>query len=171
MTPFAPLRSLLLALQGGDDPRHIAAGFALGAALGLVPKGSMLAPLILVLLFFFRVDKAMAAAAAFLFLPVGYLWDPLAHALGLALLTSGALKPLWTALYDLPIIPLTRFNNTVVLGNIVIGAILYLPLYLGFLKAVHAYRAKYKARVDQWPIVKFVKGFGWYESYQKWLGS
>lgn len=168
MTPFGPLRSLILALQGGSEPRHIAAGFALGAVLGLVPKDSLLAPLILALLFFFNVDKSMAIFSALLFTPLGYLVDGLADAIGRGLLTAGALKPLWTFLYDLPIVPLTRFNNTVVLGNLVIGLALYYPLYRGFIRVVEEYRRRYKERVDRWPIVRFIKGLGWYETYQRW---
>jgi len=149
MTPFGPIKSLIVALQGGTEPKHIAAGFALGALLGLLPKGTLLAPLIFALLFFINVDKGMAVFSTLLFTPIGYLVDGLAHAIGKALLSAGALRPLWTALYDLPIVPLTRFNNTVVLGNAVLGLLLFVPLYLGFIRVVLAYRAKYKERVDR----------------------
>lgn len=165
---FGPLRSLLVALQGGDDPKHIAAGFALGAAWGLVPKGNLFGILFLLFCFLVRVDKSMAVVSALLFTAVGYAVDPLAHSIGRALLTSAALKPLWTALYDLPIVPLTRFNNSVVLGSLVIGLALFWPLYASFIKVVEAYRAKYKERVDRWPIVKAFKSLSWYETYRKW---
>ena len=166
---LGPLRSLFLALQGGDEPKHIAAGFALGAALGLVPKGNLFALAFLLLFFLLRVDKGMAMLSALLFTPLGYAADGPAHAIGRALLSAGGLRPLWTLLYDLPIVPLTRFNNTVVLGNVVLGALLYGPLYAAFLCAVNAYRSKYKERVDRWPIVRFFNGLGWYASYRKWL--
>jgi uncharacterized protein (TIGR03546 family) len=165
---LGPIRSLIIALQGGDEPRHIAAGFALGAAWGLIPKGNLLGVLFLALFFLLRVDKGMAVLSMVVFTPVAYLLDGLAHGLGRSLLACGFLRPLWTALYDLPIVPLTRFNNTVVLGNLVLGALLYIPLYLAFLRFVHAYRARYKERVDRWPVVRFVKGLGWYQTYQRW---
>ena len=170
MTPFGPIRAIIIALQGGSDPKHVAAGFALGAALGLVPKDNLFPVLFLLLFFFMRVDKNMAIFSAFLFTPVGYALDGFAHALGGALLSASALRPLWTALYDLPIVPLTLFNNTVVLGNLVLGLLLFYPLYASFIGVVVAYRARYKERVDRWPIVKFVKGLSWYQTYQRWLG-
>lgn len=169
MNPYKLLKGLLQALQGGKDPRHLAAGFALGAALGLVPKGNLFAAVFFLLFFLFNVDKAVALCSAALFTGVGYALDPVAHGLGLALLKAGALHGLWTALYDLPIVPLTRFNNTVVLGSVVLGALFYAPLYFAFLKALALYDRHLRARVEALPLVKALKGLSWYASYQRWL--
>lgn len=168
MNPVRFLRDLVSALHGGSDPRHLAAGFALGATLGLVPKGNLLAVVLLLLFFVFRVNKGMALASAAIFTPVGYALDGLAHALGLALLKAGALKGLWTALYDLPVVPLTRFNNSVVLGNLVLGLALYYPLYLLALRLVALYSATLAPKVESLALVKAVKGAYWYRAYQEW---
>lgn len=169
MNPLRLLKDLLLALHGGGEPRHLAAGFALGAALGLVPKGNLFAAVFFLLFFLFNVDKGMALLSAAVFTGAGYAADGPAHALGLALLKAEALKGLWTALYDLPIVPLTRFNNTVVLGNLLIGLALYAPLYFGFLRGLKWYDANLRARVEALPLIKAFKGWGWYEKYQRWL--
>jgi uncharacterized protein (TIGR03546 family) len=172
MVPFlGPLRQVLIALQGGGDPRHLAAGFALGAAMGLVPKGNLFSLVFFLLFFFFNVNKGMALLTALIFTAVGHVFDAPAHALGAVLLSASPLKPLWTVLYDLPVVPLTRFNNTVVLGNLAIGLLLYFPLYKLGLAAVKKYNEKYRPLVEQWPIVKALKGMGWYQSYDRWLGS
>jgi uncharacterized protein (TIGR03546 family) len=168
---LGPLRATLVALHGGGDPRHLAAGFALGAALGLVPKGNLFALVFFLLFFFFNVNKGLALLSAFFFTAVGYAFDGPAHALGRALLSAAALRPLWTLLYDLPIVPLTRFNNTVVLGNLAIGLILYAPLYAAALRAVALYNERYKAVVERWPFVRALKGWSWYQSYDRWLGQ
>ena len=60
MNPLRLIKDLLLALHGGTEPRHLAAGFALGAALGLVPKGNLFAAAFFLLFFLFNVDKGMA---------------------------------------------------------------------------------------------------------------
>jgi uncharacterized protein (TIGR03546 family) len=154
MNPLKILSSLAKALQGGGDPRHVAAGFALGAVWGLVPKGNLFSVIFLLLFFFLQADKGVALVTALLFTSAGYLLDGLAHGVGLALLTAGGLKPLWAWLYNLPIVPLTKFNNTVVLGNLAIGLLLYLPLYqAGKRGAVH-YRIHYAPAVARWPLVK-----------------
>ncbi len=169
--PFlGSLRSVVLALHGGSDPRQLAAGVAIGAALGLVPKGNLFGVAFFLFFFLFNVDSGMAALSAVVFTAVGYAIDPAAHAVGRALLTAGFLRPVWTLLYALPIAPLTRFNNTVVLGNFVIGLLLYPFLYYGSLRWLRLYHEGYKERVERLRIVQALKGFGWYQTYRSWLG-
>lgn len=170
-TLLGPLRSIVLALHGGDDPRHQAAGFALGAAFGLVPKGNLFGVVFFLMFFFFNVDSGMAALSALLFTAIGYAADGPAHLLGRAILTADPLRPLWTFLYDLPIVPLTRFNNTVVMGNFALGLILYVPLYYAALGALRHYHGRYRAHVEKWKVVQAVKGMGWYQTYHHWLGK
>lgn len=169
MNPLGLLKNILQTLHGGTEPRHLAAGFALGAALGLVPKGNLFAASFFLLLFLFNVDKGMAFLSAALFTGVGYGLDSLADRIGLVLLKAEVLRGLWTALYGLPIVPLTRFNNTVVLGNVVLGILLYLPLYHAFLKALAAYDRHLRARVDALPLMKALKGWDLYQKYKGWL--
>lgn len=154
MNPLKILSSLLKALQAGADPRHVAAGFALGAIWGLIPKGNFFSVIFLMLFFFLQADKGVALVTALLFTSAGYLLDGPAHGLGLALLTASGLKPFWTWLYNLPIIPLTKFNNTVVLGNLIIGMLLCLPLYQAGKKGALHYQTHYAPVVARWPLVK-----------------
>src|SRR5213076_946198 len=65
-----------------------------------------------------------------LFVPVGFLLDPVFDRIGHTLLVeTPALMPLWTALYNMPVVPLTNFNNTVVLGSLVCAVAFWSPLY------------------------------------------
>lgn len=169
MNPLRPLKDLLQALHGGSDPRHLAAGLALGAALGLIPKGNLFAVIFFLLFFALRVDKGLALLSAGLFTGLGYAWDGWAHRLGWFLLKAPALQGLWGALYDMPIVPLTRFNNTVVLGNLALGAALYIPLYFAFLRGVALYGAHLRERVEALPLFKALKGWHFYAKYKRWL--
>lgn len=168
MNPFGLIKSLLLALQGEDDPSHLAAGFALGAALGLVPKGNLIALLFFLLFFLFRVNKALALLCALLFTALGHLLDPLAHAIGRGLLTAEPLRPAWTWLYNQPVLPWTKFNNSVVLGSLALGLLLFAPLYLGFKGFVFYYRDHWRERVNALPLVKAVKGLYLVRLYTDW---
>jgi uncharacterized protein (TIGR03546 family) len=168
MNPLRLVKDLFASLHGGSDPRHLAAGFALGAALGLIPKGNLFAVVFLLLFFALRLNKGLALLSAVFFTPLGYAVDGLAHRIGLALLKAPALSGVWTALYDLPIVPLTRFNNTVVLGNLVLGLVLFFPLYFFFLRFVAWYNATWAARVEQLKIVQALKGMAWYRTYLEW---
>ena len=169
MNPLRLLKDLLLAFHGGTHARHLAAGFALGAALGLVPKGNLFAAAFFLMFFLFNVDKGMAFLSAGAFTGVGYALDPVAHRIGWALLKASALRGLWTALYGLPLVPLTRFNNTVVLGNVALGALLYAPLYYGFLEVLALYDRSLRARVEALPLIKSFKSWDFYQKYKGWL--
>jgi len=168
MNPLRVFKDLFASLHGGADPRHLAAGFALGAALGLIPKGNLFAVVFLLLFFALRLNKGMALMAATFFTPVGYAVDGLAHRIGFALLKAPALNGVWTFLYDLPIVPLTRFNNTVVLGNLVLGLALFVPLYFLALRFVAWYAATWAARVEKLRLVQALKGMRWYQMYLEW---
>lgn len=170
MNPLRLVRDVFLSLQGGTDPRHLAAGLALGAALGLVPKGNLLAALLFLLFFFFRVDKGLAFVSAAFFTPLGYALDGLAHALGLALLKAPALEGLWTFLYGLPIVPLTRFNNSVVLGNLALSLSLFGPLYLLGLRLAGWYNRTLRPRLENLALVRSMKGWYWYQRYREFMG-
>jgi uncharacterized protein (TIGR03546 family) len=176
MRPLRLTKDLLLALHGGAESRHLAAGFALGAALGLVPKDNLLAAGFFLLFFLFNVDQSMALLSTLLFTAFGFGLDPVAHGIGWALLKAAPLRGLWTWLYGLPIVPLTRFNNTVVLGNLVLGALLFFPLYYGSLKGFKLYDAHLRARIEASAVVRAIKQWQIYqlylscrEKYRRWL--
>lgn len=125
-----PLRALIDALKSNDSPRQIAFGVALGMAIGLVPKGNLLSAALLVMLFSLRVNHGAALSSAFVFTWIGLLLDPLADWLGEAVLTMKSLEPLFITMYDAPLIPWTSFNNTVVLGSLILASVGFYPLYL-----------------------------------------
>ena len=170
MNPLRLLRDLFLAFQGGTDPRHLAAGFALGAALGLVPKGNLIAASFFFLFFFLRVDKGMAFLMAAVFTPLAWAIDPLAHELGAALLTAPALRGLWTALYDMPIVPLTRFNNTVVMGNLALSALLFPPLFWLGLRLAGWYNRVARPYLESTALMRSMKSWYWYQKYRDLVG-
>lgn len=168
MSPLRLIKDLFAALHGGSDPRHLAAGFALGAAMGLIPKGNLFAVVFLLLFFALRMNKGLALLSATFFTPVGYAVDGLAHRIGLSLLKAPALAGVWSALYDMPVVPLTRFNNTVVLGNLVLGLALFAPLYFLFLRFVAWYNVNLAAKVERLKVVQWLKGLRMVQLYQEW---
>ncbi|GBR77012.1 TIGR03546 family protein [Candidatus Termititenax persephonae] len=107
-------------------PKKIAAGFVLGMFLGLLPL-SINSVIILVLIFAVYNDKTTSLLAALIFGALGFAIDPLAHRLGLAALQASFLRGAWTVIYNLPFLPFTGFNNSIVMGNTLIGIVLAVP--------------------------------------------
>lgn len=133
---FRPVRPLLRPLRGvskvlvaEDSPRQLALGFALGMVIGLVPKGNLIAVALTVALFSTRVNLGMGLLSAGLFSWLGVYLDPASHDLGMKLLGAESLRPFWNFLYDVPLARWSGFNNTVVLGGLLLGAVLFYPAY------------------------------------------
>ncbi|TBR23380.1 TIGR03546 family protein [bacterium] len=154
-----PLRLLAKALAALDSPEQLAAGLALGFSVGLIPKTSLLAALGLTLLCALQVNLAAAYAAAALASAAALPADPLAHAVGNALLVKAAfLRPLWTALYNLPVVPWTGFNNTVTLGWTVLGLLAAYPLYRALLGPCRTYAPALGSRLKRFKAVQLLLG-------------
>lgn len=152
------LKNLLGVLQSSDSPYQVAFGAAMGALLGLTPPSTLQAILFFIILMATKSNLGAATLATPLFAALGLALDPLAHRLGYALLTqTPALEPFWTRAYNAPLVPFTRFYNTVVLGDLVIALALFVPVVFLARAGVLYYRANYQAKVDQWKIMKYLK--------------
>ena len=143
------LQSLVKTLHSEGTPGQIAAGVALGAALGLTPLTSAHNLVVVLLLMALNVSFGAGLLGWALFVPVGFLLDPAFDAIGRRLLEHPGLAPLWTAWYNTPVLPYTEFNNSVVLGSVVGWLLLFLPIFLLARALVVRYRATLGARVRQ----------------------
>src|SRR6266705_1447184 len=133
---------LLKHLHSDDTPGQVGAGLALGAILGLTPLLNLHNVVVLILIIMLRVSFSGALLGWMLFTPLGFAFDPLFDALGhRLLLETPALTGVWTTLYNTPVVPLTNFNNTVVLGSLAVALALFLPLNALGRFGVRRYRA------------------------------
>ena len=152
---------------------EVAAGMACGLILGFSPFLSLQTFLIIVVCFFFRVQLGAAFLSAFLFKFIAYLFDPVSDALGRSVLESQALRPLFVTLYNMPLVPLTRFNNSIVMGSGVIGFVLVIPMFYVFKHLVYKYRELVVARIKGskwWKAMQATALFKWYGTYNKLYG-
>jgi uncharacterized protein (TIGR03546 family) len=124
------IQSLIRALNSEATPLQVAAGFALGSALGLTPLMSLHNLLIVAAIFLFRVTVPGAVLGWLVMMPVGFVLDPVFDAVGrVFLIDAGGLSPLWTTITNTPILALANLNNTIVLGSLVVWAVLTVPLF------------------------------------------
>lgn len=157
-------------LNSDTGHNQIAAGLACGIVLGFSPFLSLQTLIILFLLFFLRIQVGAAFLSAFFFKLVAWIIDPLADLLGKSVLESEGLRPLFVTLYNAPLVPLTRFNNSIVMGSMIVGFLLAIPGFFIFRNLVLKYRVTIVARFEQtkfWKAWKATKFYGWYSTYQK----
>ncbi len=154
-------------LREGQTPNQVAGGFALGSVVGLVSGFTLQGLAVWFVIFVLDVNLSAAFLAFTLFSLIAWLLDPAFHQLGyLLLVDTEGLKALWTILYNAPIAPLTRFNNTIVLGSLVGALVLAFPVFSGMKRFVVAYRATIGKRIEQSKIYQVVsKNFlvKWYQ--------
>jgi uncharacterized protein (TIGR03546 family) len=124
-----PVRRVFQALLAHDASNQLAAGFALGMVLGLVPKGNLIAVSLFVVLFSLRVNTGIGLVAAIAFSWLGPALDPFADKLGAYLLTAPSLQATYASLFQLPLGPWFEFNNTIVVGSLAIGLWAAYPVY------------------------------------------
>ena len=142
------LQSLVRTLHSDGTPAQIALGVALGAALGLTPIASAHNIIVLALLAILNVSFAAGMLGWAVFVPVGFLLDPVFDRIGhRLLLETPALVPLWTTLDNTPVLALANLDNTVVVGSVVGWLVLFIPIFVAARAAVLSYRATLGERV------------------------
>ena len=166
LTLLKLLQSIVKALHSDGTPGQVAAGLALGSALGLTPLLNIHNLFIFALMVLLNVSFGGGMLGWALFVPFGFLLDPLFDWIGHTLLFTPSLTPLFTSLYNMPIVPLTNFNNTVVLGSLVFALVFFVPLFLMTRWAVARYRVTVGARVRQSKFYRAVMASKVYNVYK-----
>ena len=151
------VRDFIKILREGQTPHQVAGGFALGSIVGLSPVFTLQGFLVWVIILMLDVNLSAAILAFSLFSLVAFLSDPLFHWFGFQILVQiPLLQGFWTWMYNAPVAPLTRFNNTVVMGSFVAAILVAMPTYFGFKKFVVAYRASVGSRVARWKVYQII---------------
>ena len=149
----------------------LAMGLTCGFILGMTPTLSLHSLLIFLVLFFFRIQIGAALLAAFFFKFVAFLLDPAFDAVGSKVLDIESLQTFYTTLYNMPIIPFTRFNNTIVMGSAVITFALSPLVFILSRFLIVKYRQTILARFKEskaWKAVEATKFYQWYYKYDQY---
>ena len=160
------INKILKAINSEQSPKEIALGFSIGIILGVVPFNIVTSTGWLIILVSLKTNISIAVLGIAIGKLLTLFIHPLAHILGLRLLTQPSIESLWTTLYNSPIV-LTQFNNTITLGSTVIG-ILTIPLtYIGAKKGIIIYREKYRDKLNNTKLMKLIKASKWVSLSQK----
>jgi len=108
-------------------PVQISAGIALAMIPGFTPLFSIHNLIVLLVLLMLRINIAAFMLALALFTAFAYLLDPAFHSIGQIILTQEDLQNFWTELYNSTFWRLTGFNNTVVMGSLIVSLVALVP--------------------------------------------
>lgn len=163
------LQSIIKTLHSEGTPGQVALGMALGSVLGLTPLMNIHNLLVFSLIVILNVSFGGAMLGWALFVPLGFILDPVFHRIGLALLEAPSLRGTWTAWFNTPLVPYTNFNNTVVLGSVVGWLVLTVPIFFAARYGVARYRATIGERVRQSRLYKAITAsqvYNWYRIFR-----
>lgn len=167
LTLLKLLRSLVKTLHSDGSPAQIACGVALGAALGLTPIANAHNVLVILLLAVLNVSFAAGMLAWAVFVPVGFMFDPIFDRVGRWLLVDvTSLRGMWTTWDNVPGLALTNFNNTVVLGSVVVWLALFVPIFFAARYGVVRYRATIGEKVRNSRYYKMIEASQVYNVYR-----
>lgn len=161
-------------LNSDTGHNSLAFGLALGIIFGFSPVLSLQALLIFLIAIFFRIQLGAAMLSSFFFKLVAYGIDPIADSLGRVVLEQESLRPLFVQLYNMPLIPLTRFNNSIVMGSGVLGFLLAPFAFFIFRSLILKYRVIILSRIKNSPFFKALaatKIYQWYSTYDSLYGK
>lgn len=126
-------------VKGFDSPRQLALGVTFGMMLGLLPKDSLFPYVIGLVALLTNANLLALIVSGLIFNSIGPLADPFTHQIGQWVLTFDPFEPAWIWLCQLPIVPWTRFTNTVVMGSLVLGIVSSVPIYSVSSQLFHRY--------------------------------
>ena len=167
------LFNLLKLLNSDTGENQLAAGIACGLVLGMAPAFSLQTVFVIIILFFFRVQIGAALSSAFFFSIIAWTFDSLFDQVGQSILEESSLKALFTTLYNLPIVPFTRFYNSVVMGAMVVTLVAFIPVFFGSKVMISKYRQVVVERFKQTKFFKAIAAtrfYKWYAKYDELYG-
>jgi uncharacterized protein (TIGR03546 family) len=161
-------------LHSDSGQNQIASGLAFGVFLGFAPFLSLQTLLVLFIVFIFRVQLGAAFLSAFFFKFIAYILDPVADVLGRSVLETQGLRGLWSSMYNMPLVPMTRFNNSIIMGSFLISLVLCPILFFVFKIFIVRYREQIVHRIEGtkfWKAFKASNFYFWYAKYTDLYGA
>lgn len=157
---------LLKVLSSETEPGQISLALSLSMVAGFTPLFSVHNLIVLLLVMLIRVNVASFILGLGLFSAAAFMLDPLFHAVGLKALTLKSLEGMWTAMYNSTLWRIERFNNTVLMGSLIVSLVLFVPLYLSANVAIRKYREHFLQWVRKSKLMQAFTGTRLYKAYR-----
>jgi uncharacterized protein (TIGR03546 family) len=159
---------LLHVLNSEAEPGQISLALAFALITGLTPLWSLHNLAVLLLALVLRVNLSAFLLGTVFFSGLAYLLDPFFHRLGLAILTAPSLEGVLTALYNSTLWRIERFNNSIVMGSLLVSLALFVPTVLALNWAIGQYRARIVARVKRLRVVQALTATKFAQMYRSY---
>lgn len=167
---FKTLNNLLKLLNSETNPSQLAMGLGFGMIVGLTPLMSLHNLVFLFVVFLFRINLSMFFLSLAVFAMLSYALDPFFNVVGYwALVDWRWARPFWVEISTGALWPFFKFNNTIVMGSLLVSLLLFMPIVIFSIRGVRVYREKWREQIRDSRWVKALKAtplYGLYEKYQ-----
>ena len=147
---------VFVAINSNKKTSQVALAISFAFLLALIPKPNLFWVSLFTLTFFLKVNQAveMVFLAVFSFF-LGFL-DIFLDKIGFAILTVPSLGDFFTKLFNTPFFFLTKYYNSIVMGGLVVGLAMFVPIYFLSKYLVDVYRDKVREKIANNKFVKAV---------------
>ena len=151
-------------LNSSTSSKSLVLAIVLGLIAGFLPTINFFTLIIFFIVLILRIPIGLFIASYTIFKIFGFFLDPLFNNLGYVILTTSFLKPIWTFFYNIPFFRWSGFNNTIVMGSLILGIITGIILYVILYKLIKIYRDVVfeklkKIKFLSWLVGEEKKGF------------
>lgn len=144
-------------LNTNANPREIAHAFCIALILGMMPKTNILWYILFVFFLFIRINKASLLVFTALFTLITPIFDGILDSIGYWVLNWGFMQGIYDFLINIPFVAFTKFNNSIVMGALFLGLVLYIPLYFLVKYFIRLWRRKLVSAFRKTKLVVFIK--------------
>jgi len=159
------LVKLLKALNSEQSPNQLAFAISLSVILGFTPLMSLHNIFILLIALWFRVNLSFLLVSYPLFALMGFLLSPAFESVGLSILQTPSLIPLWEAFFNTLFGRWSDFYYSGMMGSFVIGLVTAAVLFPVVKWMIRCYREKWMKKISQFKVAKMLKASRFWQMY------
>lgn len=147
---------VFVAINSNKKTSQVALAISFAFLLALIPKANLFWVSLFTLTFFLKVNQAVEMVFLAVFSMFLDFLDVFLDKIGFAILTVPALGDFFTKLFNTPFFFLTKYYNSLVMGGLVVGLAMFVPIYLLSKYLVDVYRDKVREIIASNKFVKAV---------------
>lgn len=144
-------------LGSESSPLQLSVAIGLAMIAGFTPLLSLHNLLVVFILLSFRINLAAFILALGVFSGLAYLLDPMFNSVGLSLLQNESMQATWTTMYNSTFWRVANFNNTIVMGSLVVSLAALVPVVLILNVFIKQYRSHILVFINNSKIARMLQ--------------
>ncbi len=147
---------VFVAINSNKKTSQVALAISFAFLLALVPKTNLFWISLFTLTFFLKLNQAVEMVFLAVFSLFLDFLDAFLDKIGFAILTVSSLGDFFTKLFNSPFFYMTKYYNSIVMGGLVVGLVMFLPIYFVSKYLVDVYRDRVREKIANNKFVKAV---------------